>query len=92
MNCKTFLFPTLYEGFGIPPLEALLCGAGITVSDTPCMHEIYQDSATYIDPYNPSYKAEDIIGSKDMNGKVTSKFSWKQTAKSIVSCIRESEK
>ena len=38
-NCKAFLFPTLYEGFGIPPLEAVACGCKhIVVSDTPCMN------------------------------------------------------
>ena len=49
-HCKAFLFPTLYEGFGIPPLEAVACGAPrIYVSDTPCMREIYGDCAGYID-------------------------------------------
>ena len=43
-HCKAFLFPTLYEGFGIPPLEAVACGAPeIIVSDTPCMREVYGD-------------------------------------------------
>ncbi len=53
-NCKAFLFPTFYEGFGIPPLEAVACGAPqIIVSDTPCMREIYGEYASYINPYNP---------------------------------------
>ena len=49
-RCRAFLFPTLYEGFGIPPLEAAACGAPeIIVSDTPCMREVYGPSAAYID-------------------------------------------
>ena len=49
-HCKAFLFPTLYEGFGIPPLEAAACGAPqIIVSDTPCMREVYGPCAAYID-------------------------------------------
>ena len=49
-HCRAFLFPTLYEGFGIPPLEAAACGAPqILVSDTPCMREVYGPSAAYID-------------------------------------------
>lgn len=49
-NCKAFLFPTLYEGFGIPPLEAIACGAPrVMVSNTPCMREIYGSHADYID-------------------------------------------
>ena len=48
-HCKAFLFPTLYEGFGIPPLEAIACGApAVCVSDTPCMREVYGDNAAYI--------------------------------------------
>ena len=54
-NCKAFIFPTFYEGFGLPPLEAIACGAPeIIVSDTPCMHEIYGEYANYLDPYNHS--------------------------------------
>ena len=50
-NCRAFLFPTLYEGFGIPPLEAIACGAPrVIVSDTPCMREIYGPHAAYLDP------------------------------------------
>ena len=52
-NCKAFIFPTFYEGFGLPPLEAIACGASeIIVSDTPCMREVYGDYAKYIDPNN----------------------------------------
>ncbi len=40
-RCKAFLFPTLYEGFGLPPMEAVACGAGaIVISDLPVMHEV----------------------------------------------------
>lgn len=51
MFCKAFLFPTYYEGFGIPPLEAISAGARqVVVSDTEVMHEIFGDSVCYIDP------------------------------------------
>ena len=48
-DCKAFLFPSIYEGFGIPPLEAMSAGAKrIIVSDIPVMHEIFGDSVEYI--------------------------------------------
>lgn len=50
LACKAFLFPSLYEGFGIPPLEALSVGAKVIVSDIPVFHEIFGDAVRYIDP------------------------------------------
>ena len=60
-NCKAFVFPSYYEGFGIPPLEALSVGAKIIVGNAASLPEIYQDSAVYIDPYNTDCNLEDLI-------------------------------
>ena len=50
-DCKVFLFPTFYEGFDIPPLEAISAGAKqVVVSDTEVMHEVFGDSVSYINP------------------------------------------
>ena len=51
-NCKAFIFPSYYEGFGIPPLEALSTGAKIIVGKAASLPEIYKGAAYYIDPYN----------------------------------------
>ena len=86
-NCKAFLFPTLYEGFGIPPLEAIACGAPeIIVSDTPCMHEIYGRTANYLDPYDAgawivtprSGRARDILEA----------YTWSASAKKIYDLLQ----
>lgn len=48
-TCKAFIFPSLYEGFGIPPLEAMTVGCkNIMVSDIPVFREIYGNSVKYI--------------------------------------------
>ncbi len=60
-NCKAFLFPTLYEGFGIPPLEAYACGAVSIVSDTEVMHEIFKDAVAYVDVSKPCENINDIV-------------------------------
>lgn len=60
-NCKAFIFPSYYEGFGIPPLEALSVGSKIVVSDIPCFKEIYKASAYYIDPNNPNVNLSDLL-------------------------------
>lgn len=88
-ECKTFLFPTFYEGFGIPPLEALSCGARITVSDTPVMHEIYENCPNYIDPYNDTYSAEELIGNKNRYEEILKKYSWGKTASTILDAIKQ---
>jgi glycosyltransferase involved in cell wall biosynthesis len=44
-GAQVFLFPTLYEGFGLPPMEAMACGAPVIASDAPCMPEVLGDAA-----------------------------------------------
>lgn len=86
-NCKAFLFPTFYEGFGIPPLEAIACGCKqIIVSDTPCMHEIYGDCAEYIDPYNNIYS---LLNSKYVmiDTQLLKKYSWKKSAEEFIDLL-----
>jgi glycosyltransferase involved in cell wall biosynthesis len=45
-----FIFPSLYEGFGMPVLEALHCGARVLASDTPEIREAGGDGVTYFEP------------------------------------------
>ena len=60
-HCKAFVFPSYYEGFGIPPLEALSTGAPIIVSNASCLPEIYQDSAHYIDPDDTNINLDELL-------------------------------
>lgn len=78
-NCKAFIQPSLYEGFGIPPLEALSCGAKIIVSNVSCLPEIYMDSAYYINPYSDGCDLDELLSNEcGVPDKVLLQHSWKK--------------
>jgi glycosyltransferase involved in cell wall biosynthesis len=91
-NARGFLYPSLYEGFGIPPLEAQACGCPVLVSNTSCLPEVFNDSALYCDPFSiDSIKSgmlslldEDTRKSLQIRGQENVKrFSWEQSALNI---------
>jgi len=53
-NALMFVYPSLYEGFGIPPLEAMHCGCATIVSDTSSLPEVCADASLYVDPILPN--------------------------------------
>jgi glycosyltransferase involved in cell wall biosynthesis len=55
-----FLFPSLYEGFGIPVLEAMACGCPVITTKRGCSPEVAGDAACLVDPYSPDEIAEAI--------------------------------
>lgn len=88
-NCKAFLFPTLYEGFGIPPLEAIACGAPrVMVSNTPCMREIYGSHADYIDLSTNHGSVDHVTPGRDA-AAVLKKYSWEGSARRMLEVLRE---
>jgi glycosyltransferase involved in cell wall biosynthesis len=48
-----FVYPSIYEGFGLPPLEAMACGCAVAVSDIPAHREVCGSCAIYFDPFSP---------------------------------------
>lgn len=87
-RCKTFIFPSLYEGFGIPPLEAIVSGCNnILISNIPVLKEIYGDNAYYIELENES--CYDVIKKINTNNKIDktkflNKYSWNKVATVII--------
>lgn len=51
-NCAAFLFPSLYEGFGLPVLEAMACGAPVISSNRASLPEVVGDAGFLVDPYD----------------------------------------
>lgn len=89
-GAEAFVFPSLYEGFGLPLLEALACGVPCIVAHTSSLPEVGGNACLYADPMDPSEFAQCIrriisdpklvaeLG-ESRNQQIT-KFSWKETA------------
>lgn len=92
-NCKAFVFPSYYEGFGIPPLEALSVGAKIIVGDAASLPEIYKDSAIYIDPANADCNLSQLLSvfqaSADKVQSVLSEFTYDKAAQKLYNVLKE---
>lgn len=89
-NCKAFLFPSKYEGFGIPPLEALSCGAPIIISNASCLPEIYEDCAHYFDPDDYDVDLDKILRETVGNPeKILKKCSWENAAMQWLEIIKK---
>ena len=90
---KAFIQPSFYEGFGIPPMEALSVGCPIIVSNQSSLPEIYEGSAHYIDPYNyKNITINRILDNPvDDASTVLQKYSWKKAAKQFYDILKELE-
>src|SRR6266508_2736265 len=60
-SCRIFIYPSLYEGFGLPPLEAMACGAPVIAGRVPALEEVLGNAARLIDPLNSEALARKII-------------------------------
>ena len=93
-NCFAFLYPSLYEGFGLPVLEAMGFGAAVITSNTTSLPEVAGEAAHYVDPLDVSDMAKAFLmldARKDYKEGLRQKavfqarkFSWMKTAQKVL--------
>jgi len=94
-----FIYPCLYAGFGIPPLEAMACGTPVITSNNSSLPEVVDDAAVLINPYETKEIAnaieivltnEEFMETLINNGlKQAQKFDWKKTAFKTLEVYKE---
>ena len=97
--CDYYVFPSLYEGFGFPGLEAASCGTPVICSDIPVLREIFKDFPFYFPPKDYKTLAKIIIENinnedlkKDMSNKglnVVKNYSWKKSAEQYYKIVKK---
>jgi glycosyltransferase involved in cell wall biosynthesis len=89
-----FVYPSLYEGFGLPPLEAMQCGIPVITSNTSSLPEVVGNAGITIDPKQPDELCQamlDVVNDSQLRAQMSllsveqaSKFSWKKCAEQTV--------
>lgn len=92
-NALLSVYPSLYEGFGLPPLESMTYGCPVINSDIPALREVSQDAALYVDPYNVddiTQKIEQLLVDEPLRKELQEKgllqikkYSWDKSAKQV---------
>lgn len=88
-NCKAFIHPAKYEGFGLTPMEAMSVGAPIILSDATCLPEVYGKTVHYIDPNNAYVDLNSILNQAvESSQKTLDKYSWEKTSRIVYEAIK----
>jgi glycosyltransferase involved in cell wall biosynthesis len=90
---RVFVFPSLYEGFGLPPLEAMACGTPVVTSNVSSLPEVAGGAALLVDPYDPESIAHGVcqaLTDEPLRADLIARgldrarsFSWAQSVKRI---------
>ncbi|HYN86318.1 MAG TPA: glycosyltransferase family 1 protein [Pyrinomonadaceae bacterium] len=98
-SCRAFVYPSLYEGFGLPPLEAMACGAPVVASRIPALAETAGGAALLVPPSDVRALAEAVEGVLDDAALAArlaraglahaAKFTWERAARQTLEVYRE---
>lgn len=98
-HASCFIYPSLYEGFGLPPLEAMACGCPVVVSNAASLPEVCGDAAVYCDPRSTEDLASKILTvmrDSDLQNSLRRRgperaalFTWEKTARQTLKLYQE---
>ena len=92
-RASALVFPSRYEGFGQPVLEALACGCPVACSDLPPLREVAGDAAVYLEPDDPESIAAGVREAIARGGasgpQRAARFTWDETARRHDAVYRE---
>jgi glycosyltransferase involved in cell wall biosynthesis len=98
-SCEFFVFPSFYEGFGLPVLEAMACSKAVACSNTSAMHEVADAAALLFDPGSPTQMARamiDLALDRELRARMerlglqrAAQFSWRKTAERTLEVYQE---
>ncbi len=98
-SCTVFVYPSIYEGFGLPPLEAMACGAPVIAGNIATFQETLGSAAQLVEPNDVEAFARSIVEILDDEDRrralsrrgleQAAKFSWQRTAKLTLEVYRE---
>jgi glycosyltransferase involved in cell wall biosynthesis len=98
-GAEAFLFPSIYEGFGMPPLEAMACGTPVLVSDTTSLPEVVGDAGILVDPMSVQSICEGmklLFEKADLRKTLSRRgieraqlYSWERSAEIVNDVIKE---
>ncbi len=98
-SASLFAFPSLYEGFGLPPLEAMACGTPVVASNVSSLPEVVGEAAVGVNPDNVFDIARGLreaLLDEDLRARLIARgfnqvkrFSWEQTAAEVLSIYKE---
>jgi len=98
-SAEIFAFPSLYEGFGLPPLEAMACGTPVLTSNVSSLPEVVDEAAVLVNPENVFEIArgmKDLLVDEGLRAQCverglarTQVFSWEKTASQVLETYRE---
>ena len=100
-HATALVFPSLFEGFGLPPLEAMACGCPVVASDIPTLREVCGDAVLYADPTdaalwasqmdrlaNDAAERDDLA---DRGRRQATRFTWDRAADALIEAVQQME-